>query len=76
MRITHALHLNFKSSCGIAEYSVNVVYPVPTITAGPSLNLTKQRTVLCPVQPNEFHQKENKYAPTQIETNEIKSQVK
>jgi len=34
---------------------VNVLLSEPTITVGPSLNLTKQRPVGCSVWPNELH---------------------
>ena len=56
LRSIRAVHLNFKKSCGLTEQSVNVASSVPTITVGPSLNLTKQRPVACPLGPNEFQQ--------------------
>jgi len=36
------------------EHSVNVVSSCATVTVGPSLNLTKNRPVGCPMGPEEF----------------------
>jgi len=56
LRRIRAGHLNLKKSCGLAEKSVNVVSTVSTITVGPSLNLSKQRPVGCPIGRNELHE--------------------
>jgi len=54
---------NLQKSFGLTEQSAIFVSSVPTITVGPSLNLTKQRLVGCPIGRNEFHQNE-KYMET------------
>jgi len=51
-----AVHLNLKKSRLLIEQSVNVGPSVPTITVGPTLNLTKQRPVECPIGRKEFQQ--------------------
>jgi len=46
---------------------------VPTITVGPSLILTNQRPVLCPLGLKNFTKMENKYTWRRIKSNKFKS---
>jgi len=48
-------------SYGFTERRIYVVSIVPKITAGPSVNLTKERTVGWLIEPNGFNQTENYY---------------
>ena len=52
------MYSNLQKSFGLTEQNAILVSSLPTITVGPSLNLTKQHLVGCPIGRNEFHQKE------------------